>query len=539
MIRGRTKRRGHHGFGSVLLGLAVWVCGLAPTQADTELVNDGFGMAGTAVFQAGFDAGEIGAARFEPPGPCPCPVNRVRFLFGGPGTNGVVRTVTVRIWDDPGPSGPLDADPGGERFSRGYEITASDSAFQEVDLSGEGVFVNGPFRVGIEFDSAGLPSIARDDDGTLAADQNFLRSTALGWTQSGVLGLTGDWIIRASVGEGQTFLPNELKNDSWPPTLTAFFQAGFEVGEAAAVRLVPPGPCPCPVNGVSVLLGGGSGEVNLGLRIWDDSGGMDAPGALIYEDELTLTAGEAVINLIDLRAELITVDGPFRLGFVIQQTGLPSVARDADGITPDVNYLRANASGWAEASTFMIEGDWIMRAAVTNQDLETAVLGYDDWDAFELPAFQDGFAVGEIAAVRLVPDGQCPCEVLGVRLMFGGAPGMGSATLKIWDDAPDATPGSELYSVPIVLEANDLVLRDIDLSTTPVPVDGPFRVGIVFDAGGLPSVARDHDGTVPGRNFIFDDVSGWIDATAVPVPGDWIIRARVNDSIVVLRDSFE
>jgi len=58
-------------------------------------------------------------------------------------------------------------------------------------------------------------------------------------------------------------------------------------------------------------------------------------------------------------------------------------------------------------------------------------------------------------------------------------------------------------------------------------VNGPFRVGVQFSAAGAPSVARDHDGTVPGRNFIYTDTPAWVDSTTQGVTGDWIIRASV------------
>jgi hypothetical protein len=81
-------------------------------------------------------------------------------------------------------------------------------------------------------------------------------------------------------------------------------------------------------------------------------------------------------------------------------------------------------------------------------------------------------------------------------------------------------------------------LNAIDMSTTPVSVSGPFRVGLEFGAAGAPSVARDHDGTVPGRNFIRNDSAVWVDATAEGVTGDWIIRASIIPE-AVFNSSFE
>jgi hypothetical protein len=122
--------------------------------------------------------------------------------------------------------------------------------------------------------------------------------------------------------------------------------------------------------------------------------------------------------------------------------------------------------------------------------------------------------------------------------MFGGASGSADVTLRFWDDSGVVDPGSLLFSIPLTLTANDLALNAIDLSTTPVLVNGPFRVGVEFASPGAPSVARDHDGTVPGRNFIFSDSVTWVDATTQGVTGDWIIRASIIPE-AVFNSSFE
>jgi len=510
------------------IGIVLLLIFSSPVSA-TELINDGWSDGEPAVFQGGFDSGEIGAARFVPAGPCPCFVSQVTLLYGG---GNLTRTVRLRIWED----GAGEMAPGPEISVSDWELTGADNALQLIDLSSSGIFVNGPFRVGIEFFDGGFPAIARDDDGDIQPGTNFIFTSDFGWVESRLLGLTGDWVIRATIEE-QGDLVNELKNDSWPPSLVAHFQGGFTAGETAAVRLVPDGTCPCSIDGVSVLIGGAPGFADIGLRIWDDSALIDEPGTLLHSQDLLLDAANATLNIIPLGPAEITVNGPFRLGFEIINGGFPSVARDDDGITPGVNFIDDAMDGWVESGTKGLMGDWITRAVVTNQDLETSVLGYDDWDALELPAFQDGFVEGEIAAVRLEPDIPCPCLVTGVRLMFGGAPGSDvPVTLHIWDDGGAVTPGAGLLSMPLMLTANDLALNAIDLSATPVPVNGPFRVGIEFDSPGAPSVARDHDGTVAGRNFIFNESLIWVDATTQGVTGDWIIRASIIPEVVFESD---
>ena len=66
----------------------------------------------------------------------------------------------------------------------------------------------------------------------------------------------------------------------------------------------------------------------------------------------------------------------------------------------------------------------------------------------------------------------------------------------------------------------------------------PFRVGIELNNAGVPSVAREHDGTVPGRNFIYNDSPAWVDSTTQGVTGDWIIRASIVPD-VLFKSSFE
>ena len=165
--------------------------------------NDSFTTGGIAAFQDGFATGEIGAVRLTPTGPFPVQVTRVQFLFGGgvPGPD----TITLRIWDDSAGT----AAPGAPLFSEDYLVTASDTAFQEVDLSAAAIMVSGPFRVGITLHHEGVPSIARDNDGT-PAGRNFILANGLGWVRdSTFFGIGGDWIIRAGVAaDGPLFEDN-------------------------------------------------------------------------------------------------------------------------------------------------------------------------------------------------------------------------------------------------------------------------------------------------------------------------------------------
>jgi hypothetical protein len=189
----RDMRKALRQAGPTLSTLALLVT-VAPTALLAQgviLKNDSFASGQAAMFQSGFAAGEAGAVRLAPGGPFPAEITAVQFLFGGAaGTH----TVTLRIWEDSAGT----VAPGTEVFSGDFLVTASDSALQEIDLGDASILISGPFRVGIEFQHDGLPSIARDTDGTIAPDRNFIYAGF--WADSMLFGLTGDWIIRARVG---------------------------------------------------------------------------------------------------------------------------------------------------------------------------------------------------------------------------------------------------------------------------------------------------------------------------------------------------
>ena len=172
--------------------LASLAC-IGATAAERELKNDGF-VDGQAVgFQSGFSVGEIGASRFIAPGG-PTQLLKVRLLVG---PAAVERTITLRVYDDTAGT----PNPGAVIFDGDFELTGSANVMHQLDISGMSVFVPAQFRVGIESDQPGDPHIARDDDGTIAPNLNYIKETSLGWLTSQTLGLTGDWIIRAVVAD--------------------------------------------------------------------------------------------------------------------------------------------------------------------------------------------------------------------------------------------------------------------------------------------------------------------------------------------------
>lgn len=177
----------------------------AQVAAQTEeLRNDGFESGLPVSFQAGFVEGEIGAVRLVPTLSCPCRVENVTLLFGGAGDT---LPVVLRIWDDAAGT----VDPGMQLYVDSFQLTGFNNALQVIDPSPTDVIVNGPFRVGIEFTHSGLPSIARDGDGNIDANANFILAdfSPLGffWFRSADFGVTGDWVIRATISQVAPQIP--------------------------------------------------------------------------------------------------------------------------------------------------------------------------------------------------------------------------------------------------------------------------------------------------------------------------------------------
>jgi hypothetical protein len=166
---------------------------VAATAQETLLQNDGYVSGQPVAFQGGFVATEMAGSRFVPAGTAPWRVNRVQFLFGGASST---QTITLHVYDDTAGT----TIPGPELFAGDFAVTGSNNAMQEIDLTSNNVRVTGQFRVAIEFQHSGPPSVASDLDGTINATRNFIFSPSFpGWSPSNLVGLTGDWIIRAGV----------------------------------------------------------------------------------------------------------------------------------------------------------------------------------------------------------------------------------------------------------------------------------------------------------------------------------------------------
>lgn len=164
----------------------------AVTPLAVEVANDGYTGGSSAVYLAGFVAGEVAAARLVPTA-VPAPIEGVRLLFGGaPGS----RDVVLHIWDDAAAT----LAPGVELFTSTFNLTSS-AELQDIDLSAESIVATGPVRIGVELNSDGLPFVARDADGDIHADRNFVLTEGTNWLAALGLGISGDFVIRALIPE--------------------------------------------------------------------------------------------------------------------------------------------------------------------------------------------------------------------------------------------------------------------------------------------------------------------------------------------------
>src|SRR5882672_3630242 len=160
--------------------LAILLCAEFDAFAQVELKNDGFVSGGMAFAEGGFAVGDIGASRYVAPA-AGRQLLKMQLLFGGATA---MRTITFKVWDDSAGTN----NPGTELFAMDFQITGSDSALQELDVSAGNVIVPQQFRAGLVFQDntpggTRYPSMMRDNDGVMA-DKNYIYDPTIGWRRS-------------------------------------------------------------------------------------------------------------------------------------------------------------------------------------------------------------------------------------------------------------------------------------------------------------------------------------------------------------------
>ena len=185
-----------------------------------ELSNDSFSGMGSITCQIGFVEGESGAVKLTAdPGDYPYQVKKIRMLICPASTSGFV---ILRIYEDN--TGTVL--PGPLLYEEIVQVTGSDDALNEVDLSLSGIIIpSGSVRVELEWLQNSPPGLANDLDG-FVPNVNYIYADPPGaWFYANQLGVMGDWIIRM-----------EIENDAETP----IFADGFESGDTTAWSSVTP-----------------------------------------------------------------------------------------------------------------------------------------------------------------------------------------------------------------------------------------------------------------------------------------------------------
>src|SRR5262249_40846374 len=184
------------------VALAVGIAGVACSAAladSLELRNDSLADGGTGAIQAGFVAGEIGGAVFNPDASLfPMQITHVQIFWrsvfgGGPDTLGAA----IKFYQGGTGSPPHPT----EVFSIPGPVL-SDGFLNDFDVTPLSInFNSGPFAIGFQFDSSpGLfdPSLVTDTDGCQVG-KNLIFAIPGGWTNGCSLGIRGDFVIRCIV----------------------------------------------------------------------------------------------------------------------------------------------------------------------------------------------------------------------------------------------------------------------------------------------------------------------------------------------------
>ena len=204
-----------------------------------------------------------------------------------------------------------------------------------------------------------------------------------------------------------------------------------------------------------------------------------------------------------------------------------------DGATGQIGPCTESVAGLPEALRVEMCNLYIQLSALRFIEppsfCDFELLQNDGWADGDTAAFQAGFEAGESAAVTLGPL-DSPARLHRVYFFFG--PDFGDlfdVTLSVYqDDGASEAPGALLYTNDYVVIGAGGYMQVIDLSAENVLLPaGHFRVALTVQHDGAPGVARDVDGIVSGRNWIYT-LDAWWPAEFWSITGDWVIRALVE-----------
>jgi hypothetical protein len=163
------------------------------------LQNDGWEDPAAVAFQEGFVQDECWASVFvpDPAMHYPFVIDGVSMFVGGDDMGSA--EFRIELWDVDDQNMPSTmVGQGTTMFSgenSGFDATRLEIIGIESPTYTEGNFVIAVCLLAHD----GFPAIARDSDGDIMEDRNLIRLADGTWIQSSTAGLTGDWVMRATI----------------------------------------------------------------------------------------------------------------------------------------------------------------------------------------------------------------------------------------------------------------------------------------------------------------------------------------------------
>lgn len=162
------------------------------------LQNDGWEDGAQVAYQQGFVQSECWASVYEPPPETgPFEFEGVSMLVGGDDMGEA--EFSVGLWSVDGDSQPEQELASGTTLLSGLDIGFDGTTADALDITSP-TFDDESFAVVVcLLAHDGFPAIGRDADGTIAETLNWIRLENGTWARSADVGLTGDWIMRATI----------------------------------------------------------------------------------------------------------------------------------------------------------------------------------------------------------------------------------------------------------------------------------------------------------------------------------------------------